>query len=417
MNRETAIAWTNLTFEVTSLLTRKKRTILKSLNGFASFGTLNAVMGPSGAGLTSLMKCLNGMNNSDLSSSTKILLNNNLKIRSSFVANNEKDFLILGLTAKQNLIYASKLKNSREDNVDHENNVMQIMSQLMIEDTVNTKAGSCSGGQQKRLAIALELTAIRKPNLIFCDEPTTGLDSNVAEVVVNCLKQLVVQQNICLVITIHQPNSDIMDMFDNMYVLSKGGQCVFSGLPKDLVHTMADSDIICGENQVPIETLITIGSKGSEDNRIAEMRLKTARQVYNLIQSRNNHLRPKFIKQSNKRFNVKDVYLLLERSVVEFIHYNYVSCIIRFLAIVLSTTIITFTFDPDIGKYNDCIDLKANETKGMSCIEVMDKDYLVAENVNFIGMSCWVLSVIQTMVTINEKIVRLKIFKNEHQNS
>ena len=416
MNREIAIAWTNLTFEVTSLLTRKKRTILKSLNGFASFGALNAVMGPSGAGLTSLMKCLNGMNNSDLSSSTKILLNNNLKIRSSFVANNEKDFLILGLTAKQNLIYASKLKNSTEDNVDHENNVMQIMSQLMIEDTVNTKAGSCSGGQQKRLGIALELTAIRKPNLIFCDEPTTGLDSNVAEVVVNCLKQLVVQQNICLVITIHQPNSDIMDMFDNMYVLSKGGHCVYSGLPKDLFDSMADSGILCDENQVPIETLITIGSKSGEDHRIVEMRMKTSSKLLMIIQNQSNQLQVNSIEQKSKRFNIKDVYLLMERSAVEFVHYNYKSCILRFCSIVLSTTILTFAFDPDIGKWDDCFDPNGNGTAG-SCLQAMDNDYMVYENFGFFGMMCWMLAVIQTMITINEKIVRLKIFKSEHQNS
>ena len=184
MNSEIAIAWSDLTFEVRSLWSRKKTTILSSLNGLAEFGTINAVMGPSGAGLTSLMRCLNGMNNRCLTPTTKIWLNSNQKIRSTYVANNEKDFLIMGLTAKQNLIYASKLKNSCED-VNHELNASQIMSDLLISDTSDTKAENCSGGQQKRLAIGLELTALHKPNLIFFDEPTTGLDSNVAEVVSN----------------------------------------------------------------------------------------------------------------------------------------------------------------------------------------------------------------------------------------
>jgi ABC-type multidrug transport system ATPase subunit len=90
----------------------------------------------------------------------------------------------MSLTAKQNLIYASKLKNSFYDQyIDHEMNVSTIMSELMIEDTVNTKVRNCSGGEQKRLAIGIELTALNKPNLIMFDEPTTGLDSNVAEVV------------------------------------------------------------------------------------------------------------------------------------------------------------------------------------------------------------------------------------------
>ena len=72
------------------------------------------------------------------------------------------------MTAKQNMIYASKLKNSDcGQEVDHKSNVNQIMSDLLISDTMNTRAENCSGGEQKRLAIALELTAINKPNLMF----------------------------------------------------------------------------------------------------------------------------------------------------------------------------------------------------------------------------------------------------------
>ena len=417
MNGDTAIAWTNLSYEVTSKLTRKKRTILQTLNGLVSFGTVNAVMGPSGAGLTSLIKCLNGMNNNGLTKSTKIMLNKNMKIRSAFVGSNEKDFIIMGLTAKQNMIYASKLKNNREDDVNHENNVWQIMSQLMIDDTCDTKAGDCSGGQQKRLAIGLELTAIRKPNVIFCDEPTTGLDSNVAEVVVQCLKQMASQQNICLVMTIHQPSSDIMEMLDKLYVLVKGGHCVYSGPPTHLVNFMAKNNMFCNENQVPIETLITIGSKGSEDTRIVEMRNKTSRQLYESIRTRNNQLQQKSIKQTNKRFNIKDVYLLLERSVVEFFYYNYKWCSIRLLSLVISVSIITFAFDPDIGKFDDCFDPSLNETKGVSCFEALENGQMVKENFMFIAMCCWLIAVIQIMLTIADKHVRLKIFANEHQNS
>ena len=66
---------------------------------------------------------------------------------------------------------------------DHQRNVHKIMADLLITDTMDTKVEKCSGSEQKRLAIALELTAVDKPNLILCDEPTTGLDSNVAQIV------------------------------------------------------------------------------------------------------------------------------------------------------------------------------------------------------------------------------------------
>jgi ABC-2 type transport system ATP-binding protein len=60
---------------------------------------------------------------------------------------------------------------------------MNLLTELMISDIANTYVEKCSGGEQKRLAIALELTSQIKPNLICIDEPTSGLDSNAAEVV------------------------------------------------------------------------------------------------------------------------------------------------------------------------------------------------------------------------------------------
>jgi len=179
-----AIVWIDLTLEFKSILTQKKTIVLNKVSGCSMFGTLNAVMGPSGAGLTSLLKCLNGSNKSDLRDGTQFRFNKSREVITTFIGNNVKEFLIKGLTAKQNLIYASKLKNSLcNEYIDHQKNVSDIMSELLITDTMNTLAERCSGGEQKRLAIALELTAVRKPNLILCDEPTTGLDSNVAEVV------------------------------------------------------------------------------------------------------------------------------------------------------------------------------------------------------------------------------------------
>ena len=90
----------------------------------------------------------------------------------------------MGLNVTQNLLYASKLKNSYiEGVVDHRLNVETVMSQLMISDVKNNTTETCSGGELKRLAIAMELTAVDKPNLILIDEPTTGLDSHIASVV------------------------------------------------------------------------------------------------------------------------------------------------------------------------------------------------------------------------------------------
>jgi polar amino acid transport system ATP-binding protein len=184
MDKEIAIAWIDLTFSVNSFLMRKEKVILKRLNGSANFGSLNALMGPSGAGKTTLLKCINGINKSGLGENSKIYLNSREKINSCLIGNNEKERLIVGLTVKQNLIYASKLKNSvNQSKVNHQNNVNSLLSELMTIDIANTNVEDCSGGEQRRLLIALELTSYVKPNLLCIDEPTSGLDSNAAEMV------------------------------------------------------------------------------------------------------------------------------------------------------------------------------------------------------------------------------------------
>ena len=197
MDEKIAIAWFDLTFKVKSFWTKKSKIILDDVNGCASFGTLNALMGPSGAGKTTLLKCINGKIKSGLSHRTKIYLSTTEKIRSCLIGHNQNDQLIKGLTAKQNLIYASKLKNSdNEFFVDHQNNVNNLLFELMSKnDIADTNVEDCSGGEQRRITIALELTSYIKPNLICIDEPTSGLDSNAAETVslfnsINCYLNL-----------------------------------------------------------------------------------------------------------------------------------------------------------------------------------------------------------------------------------
>src|ERR1700712_2039361 len=113
-------------------------------------------------------------------------------------------------------------------------------------------------------------------------------------------------------------------MFDKLYVLAKGGVCVYSGTPQQLPNHLRECNIICNENQVPIETLITIGAKGIEDNKVIELRDKTTTETKQSIETLLNETKEKGIHKKNKEFCVKDIYILLERRVVELIQYNYI---------------------------------------------------------------------------------------------
>ena len=183
MGESRGLAFVDLSLSVSSFL-KKNKTILNDITGSFDFGSLNGLMGTSGSGKTSLLKCLFG-NNSEyvLDSKSKIYHNSKEVITSCFIPQDHNQRLLRGLTVRQSMIYASKLKNSDEFGVNHKIIVEKLLKEFLLSDTQNNSIENCSGGQLKRLTIALELTAQKKPNILLIDEPTSGLDSNSAEMV------------------------------------------------------------------------------------------------------------------------------------------------------------------------------------------------------------------------------------------
>ena len=106
---------------------------------------------------------------------------------------------------------------------------MDVIRDLKVGNPLNKVI---SGGQRKRLNIALEL--IREPTILFVDEPTSGLSSVDAEVVMNMLKEQTYKGRL-VIITIHQPGSDIYKMFDRIMIIDKGGYMIFYGNPTEAV--------------------------------------------------------------------------------------------------------------------------------------------------------------------------------------
>lgn len=180
---EIAILWKDLSFDGKSMFGLKSKSILTDLNGYFEFGKINAIMGPSGCGKSTFLKCINGLNKKGLSDKTRFFLNNTKQINACFIVQDVMEHLLTGLTVEEWLKYSSKLKNSEEYSVMHEQNISTLMTELRLSDIKNTLIKYCSGGEQKRIAIAAELTSIKMPNLICIDEPTSGLDSNASEIV------------------------------------------------------------------------------------------------------------------------------------------------------------------------------------------------------------------------------------------
>lgn len=216
------------------------KTGLHSLSFSAQSGHMVGIMGASGAGKTTLLNTLNG---NSKPTDGKILINgydiyeekDSIEGLIGYVS--QDDLLIEDLTVFQNLYYNARLCF---DNYTEEKLITAVektLQNLGLYEIRDIQVGSplnkkISGGQRKRLNIALEL--IREPGVLFLDEPTSGLSSRDSENIMDLLKELTRKGKLVFVV-IHQPSSEIFKMFDDLLILDTGGYLIFNGPPIDAI--------------------------------------------------------------------------------------------------------------------------------------------------------------------------------------
>jgi ATP-binding cassette, subfamily G (WHITE), eye pigment precursor transporter len=196
----------------------------------------------------------------------------------------QDDIFYGSLTVLEHLTCMAHLKLDRRINK-HEIKfiIRDVLERTGLLKCANTKIGEegegkvMSGGEKKRLAFATEL--LTQPAILFCDEPTTGLDSFNAQKIVETLQELAARKNTAILCTIHQPSSALFAMFDQVLLLCEG-RIAFFGDPEDAIDFFGENGYKCPLNYNPAEYLINVlSTEGGSCERTSQ---KTASRICDL---------------------------------------------------------------------------------------------------------------------------------------
>uniref|UniRef100_A0A146M7D3 ATP-binding cassette sub-family G member 1 n=1 Tax=Lygus hesperus TaxID=30085 RepID=A0A146M7D3_LYGHE len=270
------IAFKDIRYKVVSWQTvpPRRKEILHGVSGEFRSGELTAIMGPSGAGKSTLLNILAGFAVKGMSG--KIMINGEsresigleeFKKVSCYIQQDDVVRPLLTVYEAMSLATHLKLGCSASGKEKHQK-ILEILSMLSLHDHGATLSGRLSGGQKKRLSLALEL--ITNPPVIFLDEPTTGLDSVSTMACVSLMKKLA-KQGRTMICTLHQPSAKIFEQFSQLYCVAQGVS-IYQGPPENVTPFMANFDIFCPPYHNPADFIIEIaaGDYPRDLQRLAE---------------------------------------------------------------------------------------------------------------------------------------------------
>ncbi|KAK4052819.1 ATP-binding cassette transporter snq2 [Microbotryomycetes sp. JL201] len=286
---------------------RRSKQILTDVNAVFPRGQVSSIMGPSGAGKSSLLQLLGGRIGTGQTSRFKqqgsILLNEMpLDKVASLVAFIEQEDAhhLPALTVRETLCYAARLRLRGRSKAQCDARAEIVLRMLGLKPCANNMVGGelvkgISGGEKRRLSLAVQL--ISDPAVLLADEPlsgkfkyhvdhdnrclpcASGLDAFTARNVMQTLRDLATSGR-TIIVSVHQPRSDIWDMFDNVVLLAKGGRTAYSGPRQGILPSFEKAGAHCPEHYNPADFVL---DAISIDHRSDKARSDTAARVSDIL--------------------------------------------------------------------------------------------------------------------------------------
>jgi ABC-type multidrug transport system ATPase subunit len=217
--------WSGLTVCTTDA---NERILLDNVSGCVRSGEMLSLMGSSGSGKTTLVKRLADAGQHDEASCITldgIPFTKSMRHRMAYVA--QDDVLFLNLTVRQTLTHASILRRPvHRSSAEQEAALGELLLLLRLVSCLDVLVLCLSGGQKRRVSIAIEL--LSDPMWLLADEPTSGLDSIATAELIQAFRALA-DRGTGIICTIHQPSSQVFELFDKLLLLAPGGHTVYYG--------------------------------------------------------------------------------------------------------------------------------------------------------------------------------------------
>jgi ABC-type multidrug transport system ATPase subunit len=217
-------------------------------------------MGPSGCGKTSLLDLLAArVGRGRMTGEVLFDGKPNTTFTPSYVA--QEDTLLGAFTAQETLMYTAALTHHWSIGYDARFEIVKdLLHMLGLDACADTKVGDIfirglSGGQKRRLTLGLAL--LTKPKILLLDEPTSGLDAAAAFEILKLLKRLAGTKRIAIAATIHQPSSELWNMFDRVCFLSQG-EVIYNGSGKESVAYFANLGYQCPSFSNPADYILSL---------------------------------------------------------------------------------------------------------------------------------------------------------------